>query len=79
MTKESSLFEDYSYSQPWLDIPHAQFQCARDSPPFALADREVEEGEVHQQSHYVGRHAVELHIIYTYIPEHNDPFMMSSV
>lgn len=73
------MFEDYSYSQPWLDIPHALFQCARDSPPFALVDRGVEEGEVHQQSHYVGRHAVELHIIYTYIPEHNDPFMMSSV
>lgn len=78
LEKESVLFEDYSYIQCWHDIAHAQFQHARKNPPFALSDREAEEREVHRLSHYVWRHAVELHIIYTYVPEHNDHFMLSS-
>lgn len=79
LDKGSGLFEDYSYTQRRPDIPQAQFQRARENSSFALTDREAEEREVHQLSHHVWRHAVELHIIYTYVPEHNDHFMLSSV
>lgn len=78
LDKGSGLFEDYPHTQRWPDNAHAQFQRAENSS-FALTDGEAGERKVHWLSHHVWRHTAELHIIYTYVPEHNDHFTLSSV